>query len=322
VAAGEAIAFGGSNAILQLAAPSVFAGTIYGFSQTRTIELTGVAHNPDDSAVIVGGGTLHVATSDGTFDLQMDKSQNFVGDTFSLTPSGGGTDINIACFAAGTCICTERGAVAVETLRVGDRVHTLSESPLWPVVWIGHRSVNCAHHPIPWQVWPVRVVAAAFGPGQPYRDLWLSPDHAVYVDGVLIPIRHLVNGTSIVQMPVAEVSYYHIELPQHSVLLAEGLPVESYLNTGDRTNFADGSGPVALHADFSSRVWEAEGCAPLIITGSQLDAARQRVNSLAAIKATAALRTDARAMRGAQQLLYPAILEANIRRFAGSHGGC
>ena len=72
------------------------------------------------------------------------------------------------------------------------------------------------------------------------------------------------------------------ELPNHSVLLAEGLPAESYLDTGDRRNFANGGGAVALYPDFSSRVWEAAGCAPLVVSGPELEAARNQVNAAAA----------------------------------------
>jgi len=65
------------------------------------------------------------------------------------------------------------------------------------------------------------VQAEAFGARQPYRDLLLSPDHAVFVDGVLIPVKYLVNDTSVTQVPMEHVLYYHVEVPQHSILLAE-----------------------------------------------------------------------------------------------------
>jgi len=64
-------------------------------------------------------------------------------------------------------------------------------------------------------------------------DLRLSPDHALYIGEVLIPVKHLINGSTIVQVPCDEVTYYHVELPKHSVLLAEGLAAESYLDGGD-----------------------------------------------------------------------------------------
>ena len=94
------------------------------------------------------------------------------------------TETQIACFMAGTRIATEHGDVAVELLRVGDHVWALAAGHAMPIKWTGHRRVDCERRPEPKQVWPVRVLAGAFSPGAPSRDLWLSPDHAVFVDGV------------------------------------------------------------------------------------------------------------------------------------------
>ena len=69
------------------------------------------------------------------------------------------------------------------------------------------------------------------------RELFLSPDHAVLVNGVLIPVKLLTNDGSITQVERSRITYYHVELPEHAVILADGLPVESYLETGDRANF-------------------------------------------------------------------------------------
>lgn len=85
----------------------------------------------------------------------------------------------------------------------------------------------------------------------------------------------------IAQMAMGEVTYYHVELPQHSALLAEGLPAESYLDTGDRANFANGMHSIALHPDFSSRQWEAKECARIVVTGLELAAARRWVEAIA-----------------------------------------
>jgi hypothetical protein len=168
--------------------------------------------------------------------------------------------------------------VKVEDLKEGNLVHTVIGGHPAPIVWIGRRAVNCAQHPKPHTVWPVRVKAHAFGPGLPERDLVLSPDHAVYVNDVLIPVKQLENGSSIAQVPVDRVTYYHVELPRHDVILAEGMPAESYLDVGDRSNFENGGGPVALFPNFTALKWEAEGCAELVITGPELDAARAMVN--------------------------------------------
>ena len=94
-------------------------------------------------------------------------------------------------------------------------------------------------------------------------------------------MRYLINGTTVRQTPVDEVSYHHVELPRHAVLLAEGMFAESYLDTGGRGNFANGGEPVALHPDFTFRTWDAEGCAPLVVTGPLLQSARERLNAFA-----------------------------------------
>ena len=85
----------------------------------------------------------------------------------------------------------------------------------------------------------MRIAASAFGGGLPHRDLWLSPDHAVLVDGALVPARCLVNGASIAAEPRADIRYFHVELAAHGVLVAEGLPAESYLDTGNRAAFTE-----------------------------------------------------------------------------------
>jgi len=66
--------------------------------------------------------------------------------------------------------------------------------------------VDCRRHPDPRSVWPIRVRAGAFGDGTPRRDLFLSPDHAVFVDDALIPIRYLIDDVTIEQVPADEVA--------------------------------------------------------------------------------------------------------------------
>jgi hypothetical protein len=170
-----------------------------------------------------------------------------------------------------------------------------------PVVWLGRREVNCARHPEPRRVWPVRISADAFGPGRPHRDLLLSPDHAVYVEDVLIPVKHLVNGSTIAQVPVDSVTYYHVELPRHDVILAEGLPAESYLDIDDRSNFDNGGAVVRMHPDFATRAWEAEGCAEMVVTGAVFDGVRRRLAGWesASVAVGPCRHTDARQVRSA-----------------------
>ncbi len=203
----------------------------------------------------------------------------------------------VECFQEGTLIATANGAVSVEDLREGDRVIT-ADGVYAPIMWIGHRRIDCTRHPHPERVWPVRVEIDTFAPDSPARPLYLSPDHAVFVDDVLIPIKHLVNGSSIAPAPRDEVTYYHIELATHELLLAEGVWAESYLDANDRSNFANGGDVLRLFPDFSARkitacnLWEASGRAALVIAGPKLEAARRRINARAASMSRATASED------------------------------
>jgi len=166
--------------------------------------------------------------------------------------------------------------VAVERLTVGDIVPAQFAGSA-RIVWLGHRRVDSRHDARPRDVWPVRVCAGAFGPAAPARDLLLSPDHAIFADGALIPIRHLVNHATVVQERCDEVTYWHVELDQHDVILAEGLPCESFLDSGNRAAFADGGRVVHLHADLAARIWYADGCATLLVAGPIVERARARL---------------------------------------------
>jgi hypothetical protein len=168
------------------------------------------------------------------------------------------------CFVEGTLIRTVRGEVAVEDLVAGDQVHVLDGGMLdggaavtRPVVWIGHREVNLALHPDPFEAQPIRIRRDAFAKDMPSRDLLVSPDHAMFADsalipdGVLIPARLLVNGASIVrETAMTKVRYFHIELDQHSILFSENLPTESYLDTGNRAFFQNGGAVIDLNVGF------------------------------------------------------------------------
>jgi hypothetical protein len=164
----------------------------------------------------------------------------------------------------------------VATLRPGDMVLSARRGFPVEVRWVGHRHIDCARHPEPAKVLPVRIRAYALFRGLPVRDLFLSPDHAVFAEGALIPERVLVNGHGVAYHLIAKVAYWHIEVDEHDVLLAEGMPVESYPDKGGRAAFV--GGPVAaLAPDVATRVWEAEGCAPLWVMGTEVYAVRARL---------------------------------------------
>lgn len=151
-----------------------------------------------------------------------------------------------------------------------------------PVKWIGYRKVNIAAHARPELVAPVQIRRDAFGHDLPRRDLLVSPDHAIYVDGKLVVARLLINNMTITQeFDAATVEYYHVELPRHAVLLAEGLPAESYLDTGNRATFANAGLALVLHPDFGAshgvRSWDADACAPLVTEAAEVEAMWRRL---------------------------------------------
>jgi len=176
------------------------------------------------------------------------------------------------CYVTGTRLTAPEGAVRVEDVAVGTMVLTASGEPR-AVRWVGHRTVNCELAPDPAAVWPVQIKAGAFADQQPSRDLWVSPGHSIFVSGVLIPAGILINGATIVQVPTERIEYWHVELDQHDVLLAEGLAAESYLDTGNRTAFANGGAFIEAHPDFKPKHW-AETCAPLVMEGTVLESVR------------------------------------------------
>jgi hypothetical protein len=185
---------------------------------------------------------------------------------------------NLACFCTGTLILTPRGAVAVEDLAAGDVVITVREGGKLTqrIIWTGKRSLDIARHATPEQVRPIRVKASAFGQGVPERDLRLSPHHAVYVDGQFVEIFRLVNGLSIIrETATRHVTYHHIELETHDVILSEGLPSESFLDTGNRDMF-EGEAAIQLHPAFT-RLADADFCAPMLREGVALAALHARL---------------------------------------------
>jgi hypothetical protein len=194
-----------------------------------------------------------------------------------LDPEDTGTVTSaVVCFLAGTRILTPDGQVAVEHLRPGDRVATGNGGPALPVRWIGRRRVDARIHPRPETVQPIRIQRDAFADGVPHRDLLVSPDHAVYVDGLLIAARLLVNGATIFQdRTITAIEYLHIELDQHAILISEGLPTESYLDTGNRGMFENADGMVTLHPDFSGGdgqlLREAMSCAPFATDAARVE---------------------------------------------------
>jgi len=136
--------------------------------------------------------------------------------------------------------------------------------------------MDCTAHPDPRRVHPVRIARHAFGTNLPQRDLVLSPDHCLFIDGWLIEAKSLLNGATIRQDGSQRiVSYHHIELARHDIVLAEGVATETYLSHGNRTMFSE-AGTLALHPDFANPS-RNHAVAPLAIGGPVVRQTRQRL---------------------------------------------
>ena len=179
------------------------------------------------------------------------------------------------CFRAGVLLVTLKGEVPVERVELGDLVLTLSGegAPLKPVVWVGRAEVDLDTHPDPFAVRPVRIAAGAVEPGMPIRDLVVSPDHGLLLEDdrgrrVLVPAGSLVNGATVIREPArGRVSYLHIEVDGHDILMADGMAAESFFPAASRAAF--GSNVVSLApvppmpADFAPAAREG-GVAPYL----------------------------------------------------------
>jgi hypothetical protein len=208
-----------------------------------------------------GGGGGYGGGGGGGYSSGGGGGGSFVNSTVGVvqTPGihGGNGQVSVVqknsqapCFCLGTRIQTACGDSAVEDLAIGDLAVT-ANGGMRPVVWIGHRRIDLTRHANPMLARPIRIAAGAFPDGMPYRDLLVSPDHAVAFDGMLIAAKLLVNGATIaVDTVCREVTYFHVELDSHDIILAEGLAAESYLDTGNRAMFENGGQAMVLHPDF------------------------------------------------------------------------
>jgi hypothetical protein len=193
------------------------------------------------------GTTLDITTSTGAFEFTNFAFSSPESEAaFTLVSNGhGGT--SLVCFMTGTLITTPDGAVPVEALAIGDPVLT-SDGETKPVMWIGRQTVS-RRFADPLRVLPIRIRAGALAENMPSRDLLVSPDHALLVDGVLIQAGALVNGVSIVrETRVPEIyTYYHVELADHSLILAENVPAETFVDNVERMAFDNWDEHLALY---------------------------------------------------------------------------
>ena len=220
--------------------------------------------------------TTALALDDGgSLVATLTMEGNYSGTTFTVSQASGFVDVGAVCYCPGTLIQTERGQKRVEDLKIGDEVMTMSGA-LRPIKWIGRRSYSGRFAAGQKNILPVCIKAGALDDHVPRRDLWISPHHAMYIDGVLIEAKDLVNGASIVQAERADkVDYFHIELDTHDVIIAEGALAESFVDDDSRGIFHNAHDYPALYPEAVTGT--AQYCAPRLEDGYEVEAIRQRI---------------------------------------------
>jgi hypothetical protein len=226
---------------LEIGDPADFAGTL---------DLSG-----GDVLLVDGatGGTY--ANGAFTFDLPSGDvtiaAPGYSSSDFSFTSNNGTLEVQDTqnpCYCRGTLILTELGERPVEDLKIGDLVAT--RTGLRPIKWIGTRAYDPRFIRGQKSVLPIVISAGAMGAGVPSRDLWVSPEHALYIDSALVPARLLVNGMTINQVEAVErLEYFHIELDSHDVILAEGTPAETYIECDNRRIFHNAAEYAGLYPE-------------------------------------------------------------------------
>ncbi|MFS8370998.1 Hint domain-containing protein [Acetobacter indonesiensis] len=171
------------------------------------------------------------------------------------------------CFLAGTLISTPTGDCPVESLTVGDTITAyVNGSPITHTVsWAGKAVCTVkSNHPDDLAGWPVRILKNALSDGVPYKDMLITSEHCLFLDGKFVPVRMLVNNQTIFyDKTISSYTYYHIETDDHSVIMADGALTESYLDTGNRHSFRS-SGTVVTLGGHPSKTW-GNAAAPLTV---------------------------------------------------------
>lgn len=199
------------------------------FTVGELFRITGDA--PHTSGGFIGsfspvGGGLAVVLDDRVYS------------TVALTPGDFYNPLPTAlpfCLLAGTLVLTPNGERPVEEIGRGDEILT-ADGEIAQVRWVGKQAHISLFNR---QALPVVISAGALGDNVPSRDLCVSPDHAILIDGVLVQAQALVNGMTITVMadPPSRIDYYHLELDRQRIIVADGAPVESFVDNVSRAGF-------------------------------------------------------------------------------------
>ncbi|RAX38504.1 Hint domain-containing protein [Rhizobium tropici] len=229
------------------------------------IEIVGSNSVQQSGNTVTFYGALGILSPLGSYTIPAGVTYTYDPSTDTLTFT--------SCFLRGTLIRTPEDNIPVEDLRVGDLVVT--HKGVAEIKWVGRRRIDPKAIDKPRDTLPIRIQAGAIAENIPARDLYVSPDHCMFLEESLIPAKFLINGSTITQeATLAPFEYFHIELEQHAIVLAEGAQTETYLDLGGRLSFLE---PGVLRfgslADAATRTWN-DWCYPPVYAGKVLEQAR------------------------------------------------
>ncbi|GBQ12315.1 outer membrane protein [Swaminathania salitolerans LMG 21291] len=207
-----------------------------------------------------GGFTVTVSSGATVSDPTLVNGGGRLVVSGSLSTSGAAP-----CFLADTMIEMENGETAVQDIRIGDVVVAYVDGArvARPVIWAGWtQAVIRSDLPDDLAGYPVRILKDALGENRPYKDLLVTAEHCLFVEGAFVPVRMLVNGRSVFyDRSFSGYVYYHIETDDHSVIMADGVLTESFLDTGHRGSFRQEGDIVAFGGRRQN--WQTHGAASL-----------------------------------------------------------
>ncbi len=285
-----------NNGVLNLQSSATSLGdSVLLSNSTNTIDLKSIAYQAGETAstALVSSGifnyySITLKSSQGNTLYTFQKVEGVgsanaqVAPTINLaSDAASGTTITLACYAAETRIAVPGGEAPIASLAIGDLVITATGAAR-PIKWIGRRSYAGRFLQANPRALPIRIHAGALGARVPHRDLLVSPEHAMLIDGLLIPAGCLVNGVSIVQDTACQrIDYIHLELESHDVILAEGTPSETFVDDNSRMTFQNAQEFAALYPDAPAVA--ALYCAPRVDDGEALEAIRRVIDRRAGL---------------------------------------
>ena len=225
--------------------------------------------SPDGVAVDLNGVVCEFISYEGTITAEAGPAAGMTSTDIGVSESGTtaiGESLQVVdgawagpmpatpnatnCFLEGTRIATRSGLVPIEDLHIGDEI-AIYPNGLSKIKWIGKQMVDPSQINDVRYGHPIHIGKDALQNNMPSSDLFVSPGHGIYVEGLLINAGALVNDSTIrISLRQELFNYYHIELDRHELVIAEGVPVESFLPyKADRDNYDNGAEYHRLYPD-------------------------------------------------------------------------